>query len=325
MIQQIKTEAYGGPEQLLIDNLTELPKPGPGQVLVDVEAAGINYLDIYQRKGIFKASLPMKLGLEGVGRIRAFGDGSKSNSSPLKVGQRIAWINTPGSYATNVVVPIAQAIPVPDALTSVQALLFQGLTAQYLVKEYRDIKPGDRVLVHSAAGGVGQLLVQWFKHLGAWVVGTTSSEAKASAALAAGADAVIQYGPNYTFLEKLMSLTNHQGVHLAIDGVGEATLLTTLECLTRGGTAISIGAASGPAPAVDPHILSSRGIHLAGGSVFAFTADPNELLYRAGEVIEGIQEGWLKISGNAYPLSRVSDAHRDMEGRKMQGKLYLIP
>jgi NADPH2:quinone reductase len=320
----VKINAFGGPEQLVVETQPQSPKPNSQQVLVDVEAAGVNYIDVYQRQGIYKIPLPITPGLEGVGRIRNYSEGDNRKNNILKVGQRIAWINTPGSYASNTLVPIEQAISVPDHFTIEQALLFQPLTAQYLVKEYRDIIPGDRVLVHSAAGGLGQLLVQWFKHLGAWVVGTTSSEAKAATAKAAGADVVIQYGADYAFLNELLALTSGQGVHLAIDGVGAKTLKNTLMGLTRGGTAVTIGSVSGLPPDIEPSLLTNKCIRLAGGSVFSYTADPIELQQRAREVIEAIQQGWLKISeGTAYNLDKVANAHRDIENRNTHGKLYL--
>jgi NADPH2:quinone reductase len=323
-MQRIRIKAYGGPEQLILENISSLPQPDTGQVLVAVEAAGINYIDIYQRKGFHTPPSAMMPGLEGVGRVTALRESGENKKSTLKIGQRVAWINTPGSYATHVMLPTTQAIPLPDAFTIEQALLFQSLTAQYLVKEYRDIKPGDRVLVHSAAGGLGQLLIQWFKHLGAWVIGTTSSEAKAATAKAAGADAVIQYGSEYAFLEELLSVTAGKGVHLAIDGVGEATLSNTLKSLTRGGTAVTIGSTSGVPPTIESYQLRDQCIRLAGGSVFSYTSDPLELQQRAGEVINAIQEGWLKIAdGTPYNLNNVSNAHRDIESRKTQGKLYL--
>jgi NADPH2:quinone reductase len=257
--------------------------------------------------------------------VREVGDGAEPNAAALKVGQRVAWINVPGSYASQVLVPSAQAIPVPDHFTTAQGLLFQRLTAQYLVTEYREIRAGDRALVHSAAGGVGLLLVQWFKHLGAWVVGTASSDAKAATARAAGANAVINYGKNYAFLDELMSLTGGRGVDLAIDGVGASTLESTLKGLARGGTAVSIGSVSGgPRPAIQPEQLVNKCIRLAGGSVFSYTADPAELKRRAGAVIEGIRAGWLRMDeGKAYPLERAAEAHRDIESRSTQGKLYL--
>ena len=204
----------------------------------------------------------------------------------------------------------AQAIALPEDFTIAQALMFQSLTAQYLVTEYREVQRGDRVLVHSAAGGVGLLLVQWLKHLGAWVVGTTSSEAKAATARAAGADAVIEHGRNYEFLDELRSMTGGRGVDLAFDGVGAATLEPTLKGLARGGTAVSIGSASGPAPAIRPDQLVSQSIRLGAGSVFNYTADPAELKLRAAAVIDGIQAGSLRVAdGTSYPLDRAADAH----------------
>jgi NADPH2:quinone reductase len=325
-MKRVTVKEYGGANQLIVESAAESLRPGPGQVLIDVEAAGVNYIDVYQRKGIYKLPLPFTPGLEGVGRVREVGKSDDKSINNLVVGQRLAWINVQGSYASRLVIPVAQVIPIPDTFTVAQALLFQGLTAQYLVSEYRDVRDGDRVLIHSAAGGVGQLLVQWFKHLGAWVVGTTSSDAKASVARAAGANAVINYGHDYEFLDELMSLTNGQGVHLAIDGVGAATLEKTLQGLARGGIAVSIGSASGPPPAIQPGQLTQRGLRLAGGSVFSYTADAVELQQRASAVVEAIQARWLRVGdGTAYQLDRVADAHRDIEERGTQGKLYLTP
>ena len=320
--RQVRVSAFGGPEQLKVETVAEAPQVGAGQVLVDAEACGINYLDVYQRSGRYKLPLPYTPGFEGVGRVRELGP----DVTGITIGQRVAWINVLGSYASQVVVPLGQAIPVSDQLTTAQALLNQALTAQYLVTEYRDIRPGDKVLVHSAAGGLGQLLVQWFKHLGAWVVGTTSSDAKGAIARTAGADAAINYGNNYVFLDELMSLTGGRGVDLAIDGIGAQTLESTLKGLARGGTAVSIGSTSGPPPAIQPEQLVSQCIRLAGGSVFSYTADPAELQRRAGAVIEAILAGWLHVDeGTAYPLEQAAEAHRDIESRKTKGKLYLTP
>jgi len=293
--------AFGGAEQLTLESAAEAPTVGSGYLLVDVEACSINYLDVYQRTGRYKLPLPYTPGFEGVGKVRQVG--GEAAPAGCGVGQRVAWINVLGSYASKVLVPASQAIAVPDQFTTAQALFFQSLTAQYLVTGYRDVRPGDRVLVHSAAGGVGLLLVQWFKHLGAWVVGTTSSDIKAAAARASGADAVINYANNYAFLDKLMSLTGGRGVDLAFDGVGAATLDSTLKGLARGGTAVTIGSASGPAPAIEPERLVSRCIRLGAGSVFSYTADPAELQLRAGTVIEGIREGWLRSTKPKRTLS----------------------
>lgn len=324
-MRRVTVKALGGAEQLIVEPVTETPRPGPGQVLVDVEAAGVNYLDVMQRKGIVPLPLPYTPGLEGVGRVREVGKGG-DHAGTFAVGQRVAWINVHGSYASQLVVPAVQAIPVPASFTTVQALLFQAMTAQYLISEYRNVRPGDRVLVHAAAGGVGQLLVQWLKHLGAWVVGTTSSDAKAAVARAAGADAVINYGHDYAFLDELLSLTDGRGVDLAFDSVGAATLAATLKGLARGGTVVSYGSASGPPPAVNPLELINPCARLAGGSVFSYVADPAELQRRGTAVIEAILAGWLHVpDGTAYDLGRAADAHRDLEGRGTKGKLYLTP
>lgn len=325
-MRHVMVTAFGGPEQLIVQSVPKELRPGPGQILVDVEAAGVNYIDVMQRKGIAKVPLPYTPGLEGVGRVREVGEGVNGTVGALAVGQRIAWINVLGSYADQAVIPAAQAIPVTDSFTRAQALLFQAITAQYLASEYRDVRPGDRVLVHSAAGGVGQLLVQWLKHLGAWVVGTTSNDSKAAAASAAGADAVINYGHNYAFLDQLLMLTDGRGVELAFDAVGSATLAATLKGLARGGTVVSFGSASGPPPAIDPRELINPCARVAGGSVFSYVADPAELRRRGAAVIDAIRAGWLRMGdGTAYGLGQAADAHRDIEGRRTQGKLYLTP
>jgi NADPH:quinone reductase len=321
----VTVKAFGGPEQLTVVEY-KAPSPGPGQVLVDVEAAGVNYIDVMQRKGIAKVALPYTPGLEGVGRVAEFGKSIEGAAGALAVGHRVAWVNVLGSYAGQVVVPAAQVIPVPDSFTTSHGLLFQAMTAQYLVSEYRNVQPGDRVLVHSAAGGVGQLLVQWLKHLGAWVVGTTSSDVKAGTARAAGADAVINYGRDYAFLDELLSLTDGRGVHLAFDAVGSATLVSTLKGLARGGTVVSFGSASGPPPAIDPRELINPCTRVAGGSVFSYVAEPAELQRRGEAVVDAIRAGWLNVgNGTAYDLEEAANAHRDIEGRRTQGKLYLKP
>jgi len=180
--------------------------------------------------------------------------------------------------------------------------------------------------VHSAAGGVGLLLVQWLKHLGAWVVGTTSTEEKAAAARAAGADAVIVYGRDYAFLDELISLTEGNGVNLAFDGVGAATLISTIKGLALGGTVVVIGQSSGPAPAIEPSLLTPRAARLAGGSIFTFNRTSSELQRRAAIVIGAISEGWLRVDdGRSYPLDHVAEAHRAIEGRVTRGKLFLVP
>ena len=327
-MQRIVLHEFGGPEQLAVEAAQD-PSPGPGEALVDVEAAGINFLDVTQRggtSGVHMVELPFVPGLEGVGRVRALGAELQDAPRGLSIGARVAWINVRGSYASQAVVPLDRAILLPESFSVSQGLLFQPLTAQYLVHEYRKVEPGDRVLVHAAAGGLGQLLVQWFKHLGAWVVGTVSSEQKAAAVRSLGADAVVVYGSEYDFVDEIVALTGGKGVDLAFDGLGEKTLMKTIATLGRGGTVVSIGAASGPIPPIHPSQLTVKALRLAGGSVFSYVADRQELQRRASQVIAAVQAGWLRLDGaTAYPLSQASDAHRDIENRRAQGKLYLAP
>jgi NADPH2:quinone reductase len=323
-MRRIVVRAFGGPEQLNVEETFESIRTGSGQLLVDVEAAGINYMDVYQRKGLGNVRLPYTPGLEGVGRVREVGEMTGSANPGLRVGQRIAWIDVAGSYASQLLVPDERGMAIPDSFTTAQALLFQPLTAQFLVTEYRDVREGDRVLVHAAAGGVGFLLVQWLKHRGAWVVGTTSSDAKAAIVRAIGADAVINYGSEYAFLDEVRDLTNGRGVDLAFDAVGAATLSATLKALARGGTVVSYGRTSGSPPAIDPGQLRERCTRVAGGSVFTYVADPIELQRRAAEVIAAIQDGWLRMTdGTAFDLDQASKAHRLLEGRVTYGKVFL--
>ncbi len=322
-MRKVVLNEFGGPENLTVETAEDLT-PGAGEVLIDVEAAGVNFLDVTQRSGasaVHLVQLPLVPGLEGVGRIRALGAGVAAD---IKVGARVAWMDGRGSYASQVVIPAQRIVPVPDDFSLSEGLIFQALTAHYLVHEYRDVKPGDRVLVHAASGGVGQLLVQWLKHLGAWVLGTVSTEEKAGAVRAFGADEVVVYGRDYDFKDQVLALTGGEGVDLAFDGLGEKTLLNTIGVLRRGGTVVAIGAASGPIPAIQPTILTPRALRLAGGSVFSFVADPAELRARAADVVKGVQEGWLKLeNATAYPLEDAARSHADLENRRAKGKLYL--
>ena len=322
-IRQVVAKASGGPEQLVVEPMTEILRPGPGEILVQVQAAGINFLDIMHRKGMSSPPFPFTPGLEGVGLVKQLGEGT---SPAFAVGQRVAWINARGSYASELVLPATQAIIIPDDLAAHQALLFQAITAHYLAYEYRNIQPGDRVLVHAVAGGVGQILVQLLKHQGAWVVGTSSSQAKAAIAQEIGADAVINYGHDYNFLEKLLSLTAGRGVDLAFDSVGAATLASTMKGLARGGMAVVYGSSSGPPPVINPLDLIGPCTRLAAGSLFSYIAEPGELQRRASDLLAGIRAGWLRMpEGTAYDLELAAQAHRDMESRKAYGKLYLTP
>lgn len=325
-MRHVVLNEFGGPDVLAVQTIPELAA-GPGEVLVEVEAAGVNFLDVTQRAGVsavHRVGLPFVPGLEGVGRILALGEGV-GEANDIAVGARVAWMDGRGSYASHAVIRADRLVPIPDDFSLSQGLIFQALTAHYLVHEYRNVKPGDRVLVHAASGGLGQLLVQWFRHLGARVFGTVSTEEKAAIVRALGAEAVI-YGADYDFKDQVMALTGGKGVDLAIDGLGEKTLLNTIATLGRGGIVVAIGAASGPIPVVAPPLLTPLGLRLAGGSVFTYVADPLELRQRASDVVQGIREGWLQVeNATAYPLERAADAHADLENRRAKGKLYLKP
>ncbi|MEN3113254.1 quinone oxidoreductase [Uliginosibacterium paludis] len=322
-MQRVIVKALGGPEHMAVESFSDPALPAAGEVLVEVEAAGVNFLDINLRKGagVHAVPAPFTPGLEGVGRVRAVGEGVA-----LQPGQRVAWMNARGSYASQIVLRAELLVAVPEALALPQALIFQAMTAQYLAKEYRAIQTGDRVLVHAAAGGVGQILVQWLKHLGAWVVGTVSSEEKAGVARAAGADAVINYGRDYRFLDELMALTEGRGVDLAFDSIGAATFASTVKGLARGGMAVSFGVSSGPAPAINPGELIVPCTRIAAGSVFSYITEPGEFQRRAASIFDGLQAGWLRMpEATAYPLAQAADAHRAIESRLTHGKLYLVP
>lgn len=319
-MKKILVSKTGGPEVLELVTV-DTPRPAPGEVRIEVEAAGINYVDVYQRSGavdyVSGAFVP---GYEGVGTVREVGAGV---SSP-EIGSRVAWINGPGSYAEQIVLPAEQAIGIPASFGTDQALLFQGVTAQYLVTEYQRIKPGDVALVHAAAGGVGQLLVQWLKHLGAVVIATASSEAKLQTVRALGADHVVNYADG-RFLDAVLALTAGRGVDIAFDAVGASTFASTVKALASRGMAVAYGQASGVAPDVQVYPLILKGARVGGGSLFTYIKDPAEMQARAAEFIQGIEAGWLRaLPTRHFALDDAAAAHRAIESRGTQGKLALL-
>jgi NADPH2:quinone reductase len=310
----------GGPEVLKLVS-SECPLADDHEVLIDVEAAGVNYGDVYQRSGVVETPKPFTPGYEGLGTVSAVG----SEVESLRVGSRVAWISGSNSYAEQIALPAAQAIPIPDDFGVSEGLLFQAVTAQFLVSEYRIIQPGDVALVHSAAGGVGQILTQWLKHLGAIVIGTASTEQKLQTVLSLGADFVVNYAKS-DFVQAVFELTSGRGVDIAFDAVGKDTFSSTVKALARRGIAVSYGMASGPAPAVDMLALTLRCSRVAGASIFEFIADPQEMQVRTAQVICGIQEGWLQMpSTTVYALNDAAAAHQAIESRSSQGKLALVP
>jgi NADPH2:quinone reductase len=300
------------------------PKPGDGQALVRIEAAGVNFIDVYQRTGLYKNPLPYGLGLEGAGVVEAVGGGVAT----VRVGDRVAWTGVPGSYATHNVVPADKLVTLPagvDARAGAAAML-QGMTAHYLAHSTYPLKRGDTCLVHAAAGGVGLLLCQMAKRAGARVIGTVSTEEKAKLARDAGADDIIFY-TRQDLVEEVKRLTGGKKLQVVYDSVGKDTFEKGLDCLALRGYMVLYGASSGPVTPLDPQVLNAKGsLFLTRPSLFHYTATRDELVKRAGDVLGWIQKGELKLRiGATFPLADAAKAHRDLEGRKTTGKVLLIP
>lgn len=319
-MKAIVIDQYGGPEVLKFKD-KEIGKPGKGQALIRVYAAGINFVEIYQRRGTYPVSLPYTPGWEGAGVVEAIGEGVTT----CKVGDRVAYVHQLGTYAEASIVDAASLIPLPDTISFEDGAAFplQGMTAHYLLTEFRKIKKGDAVLIHAAAGGMGLLLVQWARHLGARVIGTVSSEEKAKAALLAGASDVINY-TKQDFVSAIKKLTNRHGVELIIDGVGKSTFAKNLEIAAVRGNIVIFGAASGPADPIVPNALMEHSITLSGGSLQNYIRTREEMLMRAQAVIQGIQEKWLKLNiHRVLPLAKADEAQSLLENRQTIGKVVL--
>ena len=320
-MKAIRVQEYGGPEVLKLDDVAPIEKPGPGQAVVRVVAAGVNFMDVGQRRGTYPRAVPFTPGAEGAGIVESVGEGVHR----VKPSDRVAFTGVPGAYAEAVAVDADRLIPLPDDFSFEQGAAFplQGMTAHYLIHEYRKPEAGDFVLVHAAAGGVGGLLVQWARHLGARVIGTTSSEEKARTAREAGAEHVVVYS-NEDFAAETKRITKGHGADLIIDGVGRSTFKGDLEAVAARGHIVIFGSASGPADPISPNVLMSRSVSLSGGSLQNFTRTREELMWRANDVIEGIRQGWLKLNIEAVlPLAQAGKAHQLLENRMTQGKLVL--
>jgi NADPH:quinone reductase len=319
-MKAIQVTQYGSPEVLTIHEVS-ISNPGPGQALVRLEAAGINFIDIYQRRGTYPVPLPYIPGLEGAGVVESVGAGVQH----LKPGDRVAYVHQPGSYAQMSLVDADRLIPLPAGISFEQGAAFplQGMTAHYLLHEFRKIKPHETVLIHAAAGGMGLLLVQWAKHLGARVLGTVSTEEKARIAKEAGADEVILY-TKQDFVAEVKRLTNSRGAELIIDGVGKTTFKGNLDAAALRGNIVIYGAASGPADPIVPNALMVKSLTVSGGMLFNYIFTQEELIARSKAVIEGILQGWLKLRiDHVYPLEKASEAHYALEERRSTGKILL--
>jgi NADPH2:quinone reductase len=322
-MKAIQVTELGGPEKMQITEVPT-PEPGPGQARVKVAASGVNFIDVYFRTGLYKADLPLRLGMEAAGTVDAIGPGVDE----VAAGDRVAYAMARGSYAEFAIVPARQLVKVPDSvdLPTAAASMLQGMTAHYLTHSTFPLKQGDTCLVHAAAGGVGLLLVQMAKRIGARVFGTVSTEEKAALAKGAGADETILY-TRQDFEAEAKRLTEGRGVDVVYDSVGQSTFMKGLNCIRPRGLMALFGQSSGPVAPFDPSILNAKGsLFLTRPSLAHHCQTRDELLWRAGDVLNWIASGSLHLRiQSTYKLAEAAKAHRDLESRKTAGKLLLMP
>jgi len=322
-MKAVRVHDYGGAEVLAIEDIA-VPEPQAGEARVKIEAIGVNFIDIYQRTGLYPLKTPFTLGMEGAGVVDAIGE----NVTEVKKGERVAYAMVLGSYAEYALVPAAKLVPRPADVDSrsAAALMLQGMTAHYLTHSSYALKDGETALVHAAAGGTGLLLVQIAKMRGARVIGTVSTEAKAQLAKAAGADEVILYTQS-DFLTEVKKLTGGKGVHVVYDSVGATTFEKSLDCLRPRGYLVLFGQSSGPVPPLDPGKLAAKGsLFLTRPTLAHYTLDRAELLQRAGDLFGWSASGKLKLRiDKVCSLSQAADAQRLLESRKTTGKIVLVP
>ncbi len=322
-MKAVVADPTGGPENLKVFDLP-IPQPGEGEVLVKLEASGLNFIDIYFRTGLYKApENPVRLGSEGAGTVEAVGKGVNR-----PVGQRVAYAMARGSYAEYALVPDSVLVELPDDVTFEQgaAVMLQGMTAHYLTHSTFELKPGNTCLIHAAAGGAGLLIVQLAKLAGATVIGTVSTQEKADLAKDHGADHIIRY-TEQDFVAETKRITGNRGVDVVYDSVGKTTFHGSLDCLRPRGMMVLFGQSSGPVGQIDPQILNQKGsLFLTRPSLAHYLSDPKELLWRASDLFRWIQQDKLKLQiHKIYPLAEAAQAHRDLESRNTKGKLLLKP
>ena len=322
-MKAVRVHAPGGPEALKVEDVSE-PTPKPGEAVVKLDAAGLNFIDVYQRSGLYKLDMPLTLGLEAGGTVTAVASGV----TEVKVGDKVAYTGVPGAYAQSAAVPAAKLVVLPQGVSTRQgaAAMLQGMTAHYLACTTYPLKKGDTCLVHAAAGGVGLLLCQIAKMRGARVIGTVSTDEKAKLAREAGADEVILY-TKQDFEAETRRITGGKGLQVVYDSVGKTTFEKGFNVLAPRGMMVLYGQSSGPVAPFDAGILGAKGsLFLTRPSLFAYTATREELVQRAGDVLGWIRDGKLKLRMEfEFPLKDVAEAHRALEGRKTTGKVLLIP
>jgi NADPH2:quinone reductase len=322
-MKAIRVHENGGPEVLRVESVAD-PIPGPGEALVRVEATGVNFIEIYQRKGAYKIPLPWTPGEEGAGTVVSVGPGV----SDLRTGDRVVSNNLKGSYAELAVADADRLIAIPDDVSTrdAAAVMLQGMTAHYLVTSVHALQPGETCLVHAAAGGVGLLLCQMAKRRNAIVIGTVSTEEKAALAREAGADEVILY-TRQDFVTEVQRITGGKLVQVVYDSVGASTFMKSLQCLARRGMMASFGQSSGMVPPIDPLELLRRGsLFLTRPTLAHYAAARDELVWRAADVLGWLRDGSLKVRiDRAVPLAEASEAHRALEERRTTGKVLVVP
>jgi len=322
-MKAVRVTEYGGPEVMSYEDV-DMPSPGDSDALVKVEASGINYIDTYQRSGLYQIPLPTTLGLEAAGTVEEVG----SAVTNFKAGDRVAYTSVPGAYAEYATVPEDKLVAIPDGVSFNEgaAAMLQGCTAHYLCKSTYMVKEGDRCLIHAAAGGVGLLLIQMVKNAGGFVIGTVSTEEKAVLAKEAGADEVILYSEQ-DFETEVKRITDGAGVNVVYDSVGKATFEKSIDCLSKLGYMVLYGNASGPVTEFNPATLGPKGsLFLTRPTLFDYTASRESLEWRSSDVFNWIADGNLNLRiEHLYPLVDVQQAHIDLEGRATTGKLILTP
>jgi NADPH2:quinone reductase len=322
-MKAIRIHAFGGPEVYRYEEVPD-PAPGAGQALIAIEAVGVNFIEVYQRTGLYPVALPATPGSEAAGTVVAVGPGA----TEFRAGDCVAWQGGSGAYAERATVPAERIVRLPEDVSTKQgaAVMLQGMTAHYLACSTYSLEPGDACLVHAAAGGVGLLLCQIAKRRGARVIGTVSTPQKAALAREAGADEAILYLER-DFETEVKRLTGGAGVQVVYDSVGRATFEQSLRCLAPRGMMVLFGQSSGPVGAFDPQVLNQRGsIFLTRPMLGHYTATRTELLARANEVLGWVRDGTLRLRiEREFPLSQAAEAHRQLQGRATTGKLLLIP
>lgn len=322
-MRAIRVNETGGPEVLAFETIDD-PEPGPGEALVRMEAIGLNFLEVYHRTGLYKTAVPFTPGSEGAGTVVAIGDGTTN----VAVGDRVASQSFAGAYAELAIAKADRLVRIPEGVDtrSGAAAMLQGMTAHYLATSVYPLAAGEWCLVHAAAGGVGLLLCQIARRLGAQVIGTVSTEEKAALAREAGAAATILY-TKQDFVTEVKRITNGAGVQVVYDSVGATTFLKSMDCLTVRGMLALFGQSSGPVAPIDPIILNHKGsIFLTRPTLVHYVATREDLAWRAGDVLGWVKDGSLKLRiDREVPLQHASEAHRALEGRRTTGKVLLVP